>query len=231
MRHVDAQLMEPIVRRLEPLLDDVVFVGGQVTALLLTDPAATRTRVTVDVDIICPAVTRTQYERLAERLRTLGFREDTSEGAPICRWRSPDGILDVMPIGERALGFTNRWYPLAMETANQHVLPSGQRIRIPRAEVFLATKWSAVEGRAEGDYLGSHDLEDIVTLFAGRPELPGEVAAAGAGLRDYVAEQTARFFASEQWDYAILGALPDARFDPTLPSRVETRLRRVLAPD
>ena len=134
-----------------------------------------------------------------------------------------------MPVGERALGFTNRWYPLAMETANQHVLPSGQRIRIPRAEVFLATKWSAVEGRAEGDYLGSHDLEDIVTLFAGRPELPGEVAVAEAELRGYVAEQTSRFFASEQWDYAILGALPDARFDPTLPSRVEDRLRRVLA--
>ncbi|HEX6746641.1 MAG TPA: hypothetical protein VF092_05045 [Longimicrobium sp.] len=223
----NSRLLEPMARQLGPLLDEVVFVGGQVTGLLFTDPAAARTRVTVDVDVICSAVTRVQYERVAERLRALGFREDSSAGAPICRWRSEAGILDVMPLGERALGFANRWYPLAFETSRTHTLPSGMRIRIPRAEVFLATKWSAVEGRAGGDYIGSHDLEDIVSLFAGRPELPDEVAAAEPELRGWIAEQTRNFLASSDAAYAIAGALPDARFDPALPMRVESRLRRV----
>jgi hypothetical protein len=36
-------------RRLEPLLDQLAFVGGQMTELLVTDPAAVRPRPTDDV--------------------------------------------------------------------------------------------------------------------------------------------------------------------------------------
>jgi hypothetical protein len=49
-----------------------------------------------------------------ERLRALGFLEDTSEGAPLCRWVHSGTILDVMPLDEKILGFSNRWYRAAM---------------------------------------------------------------------------------------------------------------------
>ncbi len=46
------QLLEAAARVLEPLLDEVVFVGGCVTGLLITDPAAAGMRPTTDVDVI-----------------------------------------------------------------------------------------------------------------------------------------------------------------------------------
>ncbi len=73
-----------VARRLDDLLEDVVFVGGMVRELLITDPAAGPARPTVDVDCIID-VSRAGHVAFARRLRALGFREDSSEGAPICR--------------------------------------------------------------------------------------------------------------------------------------------------
>lgn len=95
-RHV----LEAVASKLEPVIDDLVFVGGQVVELLLTDPAAVRIRATIDVDVVV-AGTRSDYHRMEDRLRELGFTNDTSDGAPICRWRTEDGyVLDLMPADE-----------------------------------------------------------------------------------------------------------------------------------
>lgn len=44
-----------VANLLRPLLSEVVFVGGQVAELLVTDPAATGIRATDDVDVIVSA--------------------------------------------------------------------------------------------------------------------------------------------------------------------------------
>jgi hypothetical protein len=75
-----------VARRLGELRDGVVFVGGAVLPLLLTDPAAGAPRPTDDVDLAVELTTLLEYHRLGDRLRALGFREDDAPGAPICRW-------------------------------------------------------------------------------------------------------------------------------------------------
>ena len=40
------------VERLGPVADEMVFLGGCATGLLITDPAAPSVRVTMDVDVI-----------------------------------------------------------------------------------------------------------------------------------------------------------------------------------
>jgi len=45
-------LFEAVVRLLAPVLDELVFVGGCTTGLLITDPAASGIRPTRDVDAI-----------------------------------------------------------------------------------------------------------------------------------------------------------------------------------
>jgi hypothetical protein len=74
-----------VARALGPLTEELVFVGGQVGELLVTDSAAVRVRPTQDVDVICEVASRSEYYQLGERLRTRGFREDQTEGAPIDR--------------------------------------------------------------------------------------------------------------------------------------------------
>lgn len=106
-------------RRIRPLLTDVVFVGGQMVELLVTDPAAVRMRPTDDVDVVVPVTTRTAYRQLQQQLAELGFRPDMRDGAPICRVRTSDDlVLDAMPLDEEILGFSNRWYPLAIRHAS-----------------------------------------------------------------------------------------------------------------
>jgi len=43
-------------------------------------------RATIDVDVIVEVTTLARHHRFSNQLRQLGFIEDTSGGAPICRW-------------------------------------------------------------------------------------------------------------------------------------------------
>jgi hypothetical protein len=99
------------------LVDRLVFLGGCATGLLLTDVAAPPIRVTQDVDVITEVATMAEYYQLAELLRAGGFQADTTENAPICRWKAGDLLLDVMPTNPQLLGFGSVWYQEAFETA------------------------------------------------------------------------------------------------------------------
>jgi hypothetical protein len=54
-------------------------------------------------------------------------------------------------------------------------------------DAIVATKLEAFRGRSGGDVFASHDLEDIVAVVDGRPEIVEEIAAAAADVRAYVA--------------------------------------------
>src|SRR5688572_26192329 len=162
--------LEAAVRVLQPLLDELVFAGGCATGLLITDPAAGSVRPTMDVDTITEVASYAEYATLSERLRGLGLGEDSSEGAPTCRWRYRDLIIDVMPTDEQVLGFSNRWYAPAIAAA-QRIRIADLDVRVITAVYFLATKLEAFRGRGRNDYKGSHDLEDVIAVVDGRPEL------------------------------------------------------------
>lgn len=112
-------LLQDAAAKLSPLLREIVFVGGCATGLLITDPGAAEVRRTYDVDVIAEIASYGDYLLFAERLRALGFQEDTSEGAPLCRWQHKRLILDVMPLDEGILGFSTRWYADAWWHATQ----------------------------------------------------------------------------------------------------------------
>ena len=124
-----------------PLLPRFVFVGGCATGLRITDPASAPVRVTRDVDVIADLASYGEYSALGERLRSLGFREDDSEGAPACRWAAGDLLLDVMPATGSPLGFTK---PLVcggdpaiarVRTGSRRPHPSGDRPALPSHQV------------------------------------------------------------------------------------------------
>lgn len=180
-----------VVELLAPLLDRLVFVGGATTGLFISDVAASSVRVTRDVDSIVDVTTYAQYADLSDELRALGLSEDTSEGAPLCRWRGENVLVDVMPTDERILGFSNRWYPVAINTAQ--VIDIGRNAaRIVTPPLFVATKLEAFHGRGAGDVFRSHDLEDIAAVVDGREELIDEIAAANGDVRMPRAKPAAR---------------------------------------
>ena len=215
-------------RRIAAHLPDVVFVGGQMTELLVTDPAAIRVRPTNDVDVVVHVTTRTAYHRLQGRLREVGFSPDARPGAPLCRMRTTDDlVLDVMPLDERILGFTNRWYRLALDTAVPVELAPDLVIRAISAPAFLASKWEAFRGRGHDDPMASHDVEDIITLVAGRPSIVREVVTLQSDARAFIAEETRAFLANPWADEIVAGNLPDARAIPGFTDVVLERLKEL----
>jgi len=148
MRDPNRALLEEAAHVLQPFLDELVFLGGCATGLLLTDPAAAGLRATRDVDAITEVVSYAEYDRLSERLRAVGLSEDTTEGAPLCRWRKGTLLIDIMPTAESVLGFTNRWYIPALASAQLTKLGELQ-IRVITPVYFLATKLEAFRARHE----------------------------------------------------------------------------------
>jgi predicted nucleotidyltransferase len=140
-------------RLLRPLLGELVFVGGTVTGLLITDEAAAGPRTTLDVDAIAEITSYAEYAAFGDRLRALGFQEDTREGAPLCRWVHHGTTLDVMPLDQKILGFSNRWYRAAMESSVTVRLWDDLEIRIVTSPFFIATKLEAFQGPREGRLL------------------------------------------------------------------------------
>jgi hypothetical protein len=112
---------------------------------------------------------RGDYYRLSESLRDLDFTEDASEDAPVCRWLIDGIAVDVMPTDEEILGFSNQWYPQALRLATTMEIAEKMAIRVVTGPYFLATKIEAFYSRGKGDFIASHDMEDIVTLLDGRP--------------------------------------------------------------
>ncbi|MBU4563904.1 MAG: hypothetical protein KMY53_09440 [Desulfarculus sp.] len=163
-----------VARRLGELRKDMVFVGGSVLELLISDPAQPPVRPTLDVDLVVGASSWSEFTRQQDKLRDLGFREDPN--GPICRWNIDGIAVDLMPAEEGVQGYiTNRWYAAAMRTA-QVIELAGLEIKVISAPCFLATKLEAFDGRGERDFMASHDLEDLVAVVDGREELAEEVA-------------------------------------------------------
>ena len=182
MSYPNLDLLERAAAMLQPLLPEIVFVGGCATGLLITDPGVAAVRRTYDVDVITEIASYADYVVLSDRLRELGFEEDSREGAPLCRWQYGDLVLDVMPLDAKILGFSNRWYADALRTSADVSLPGGLIIRAITAPYFLGTKFEAFRGRGQGDYFASHDLEDLVAVIDGRTSILQEVQEASPRL-------------------------------------------------
>jgi len=126
------------------------------------------------------------------------------EDEPVCRWLIEGVKVDIMPTEESILGFSNRWYSQALKYAERRRLADDLNIRLVTAPYFLATKMEAFFGRGGGDYLTSHDMEDIVTLIDGRREIVEEVDKADPELNVYLADR----FSKLLHDGAFQDALP-----------------------
>ncbi len=103
-------------------------------------------------------------------------------------------------------------------------LPNGQVMRLVTAPLFLATKFEAFHGRGRGDFLASHDLEDLITVIDGRAELFDEIKAGDAVLRRYIAAEMADLLSAGDFLDALPGQLPG---DVASQARLPQLLRRM----
>ena len=199
-----------IADALGDLRNDVIFVGGSTAGLLLTDPVAASIRATKDVDAIVEAATLQQYYQLESYLPAAGFVRDVNSDV-ICRWkhRASEVLFDLMPVDPAILGFSNRWYPEAARTAIRVRLSARIEIRMIAAPAFIATKLQAFLDRGAGDFLASHDLEDVLNVVDGRPSIVDELRSASREFRRFVRETLSTLVSEPRFADYLPGLLAD----------------------
>lgn len=211
-------MLQAIANALGDLTDELVFVGGCAVGLLITEPARPPARATTDVDVIAEVISYNEYRRLGERLKNAGFAENSDH---TCRWQLGQLLVDVMPTTE-VLGFKNAWYAEATRQATPRDLPSGKRIRLVSAPLFLATKIEAFHGRGDGDYASSRDIEDIVTVVDGRTELLGEIRGNVPDVIAYLKDEVDELLSTPRFVESIAYHLhPDSASQARAPMIIE----------
>lgn len=219
--------LKTVARRLEPLRTKTVFLGGAIVGLLVTDPAGAKARPTKDVDVVVEVATYLEYTKLEAQLQDLGFLHGQEEGAPICRWLV-DGIkVDVMPPDPAVIGFSNPWYPEAIRYALPFPLEPRLEIHRIRAPYFVATKLAAFASRGQGDFLGSPDIEDVVIVLDGRPELGEEIAEGPPALRGFLASESRTLLGTPAFREALAGHLDPDEASQAREGLILSRLHQI----
>jgi hypothetical protein len=180
------EMLMVVARVLNQLPQPVVYTGGATISLYLDALSARDMRPTDDVDCVVEVTSQREYYQLSATLRELGLSEDTSPGAPLCRWLCEGIKLDVMPVDPQILGFGNRWYQQGVASSIDLTLPNGVKIKIFSIAYLLASKIEAFGSRGCNQFYFSKDFEDIITLFNGCPNLITEIAASEVEVRTFI---------------------------------------------
>ena len=216
------EMIKKTAEYLGDLCEKVAFLGGATTGLLITDPGSPEPRPTMDIDVIIEIISIKEYYQLEATLRSLGFKQSMKNEDPICRWIIDNIILDVMPTEEKILGFSNKWYPEALENSMLYEITKNLKINLVTAPYFLATKIEAFYGRGNNDFLCSHDMEDIITVIDGREELIEEVRKSSDELRIFISTTFKNFLQNDSFIESLSGhLLPDSASQARLPILVQ----------
>jgi len=200
------------------------FLGASVLPLLVDNPAVQEIRPTIDIDLSVQVVTLPALYELEERLRALGFRHDTREGAPICRWLVEGVTVDVMPTESAVFGMASEWFHEAVTTATKMDFGAGVQAPVITRPCFLATKLTAYRDRGAKDPYMSKDLEDIVTLFDGCQETGVLLSEGSAALQNFIANNIQAHLEDPEFVEAVEGCF---RADPVSRERSRIVLARM----
>jgi predicted nucleotidyltransferase len=220
MANPNLALLIAIAQAMGPLCEQVVFVGGCATGLLVDDVDLMDVRPTEDVDAIVEVASLAAYHQLADQLMQRGFQQTMADNTPPFRWFWNRMQLDLVPLDEKVLGFANPWYRVGFDAALSVELADGLLLRHLSAPHFLATKFEAFKDRGQNDVYLSHDVEDIMTVMEGRRSVVQDMTAAHAAVRTHVGQSVAALLNMPAFHNALPGLLSNPEREPTVRARL-----------
>jgi len=186
-RTINLKVVEKVALALEELNDEVIYVGGAVVSLYVTDEGAEQPRPTKDIDISVQVSSYAQMNQFQESLASKKIFPAPTENV-MYRYTYEDVLIDFIPFEETPLGPTNKWlkpgfkkaYPITIGKAKIKILP---------VSMFLATKWEAYKNRG-GDPRMSHDFEDIIYIIDNNLNLIDDVVNADKDVQTFLKEMS-----------------------------------------
>lgn len=159
---INLKIVEKVASTLEEINDDVIYVGGAVVSLYVTDEGAEQPRPTKDIDIAVQISTYYQMDQLRKKLADKNIFPAPEETV-LYRYTYEDILIDFIPYEATPLGPTNRWLKPGFKKAYP-IKIGGAEIKILPVSLFLATKWEAFKSRGRDPRM-SHDFEDIIYVI------------------------------------------------------------------
>jgi hypothetical protein len=218
-------MVKTVVRALGDKNNAFIFIGGVVVNLYANQSAAPESRPTIDVDCVVEIKSLSKYRELEATLRSLGFRHDTRDGAPRCRWIYDDIVVDVMPTPYEE-EFTNKWIQAGLSRPQDYQLDNEYFVKILPAPLFLATKLEAMKNRGLGDLRQSKDFEDVVFILLNRKNIVREIEEEETDVFTFIATQCKDLLEMEVIDEAISAVL-DPGEGPGIVRRVKDVMKEI----
>lgn len=184
------------------LNEEVVFVGGRIVGLLITDELEDDVRPTYDIDVAVNITGIVANYDLEKKLIQLGFKP---EGTINCRYLHGETIIDVMHTDGKLQGLNTKWYPEGFANAVSIQLDEHTTIKTFNAVYFIAAKLEAFKDRSytHNDYFDCKDLEDIINVINGRPQVVDEIREAASNVRAFIAKFINTLIEDPKWFDAI----------------------------
>lgn len=221
-RHI--RLIKEVAGALGDLNERVVYVGGAVVSLYVTDPAARDVRPTDDVDITLEITSLGKLEALRQELIEKGFRQ-SPEDSVMCRFRYKGTKVDVMATREIGWAPANPWFGPGLKDLRQ-IEVDPFTLRILSMPYFLATKISAFRSRSK-DPRTSHDLEDVVYVLDNRDDIAAEIRSAPEDVKCYLAGEFEELLKNASIKEAMIANL-EYGIQAERFALIEVQLREVL---
>ena len=173
-----------------------------------------------------PILTFTDNLSLHQTFRPAAFSQPGRQISALKSRPDPDAAVSLC--SGRAYGWNRecRVIEIACRASYGIELNEGCRGRGRQAWVAvdpIALRWK-IKSRGRGDYLMSHDMEDIVAVLDGRPEVVGEIGRARITLRQHLLESFRELLESHRFREALSDPLAP---DRASQSRVPTILSRI----
>jgi len=202
---INRAVTKKVATALEELNERVVYVGGAMVSLYIDDPAADDVRPTKDLDISMEIASVVELEEIRVKLNDKGFRQSHQDDVR-CRFRYEDVLVDVMATKEIDWAPTNPWFAPGFKNKQSYFIEDVE-IKILPLPYFLATKYSAFDGRGRIDPRTSHDFEDIVYLLNYTSSLVEQVLNSDPSVKAYLQESFNEILNSNILQEAVLGNL------------------------
>lgn len=223
------EMIKIVARALGELNEQAVFVGGATVPFYLPEVYLSQARPTEDIDLVMDIIGRNKNSINEDILRKKGFKHNTSEGAPICRWIYKDFKVDIMSTDDSALGFTNKWYKEGVEKAIE-VISDPVKVRIFSLPYFIASKIEAFKGRGNSDYQGSSDMEDIISVLEVSPKDMFEdvLDRCTDNLKSYIKKEFRQLLKTSDFADALPGAIFNRADGPKAVKSLKDRMANCL---
>ncbi|NQX98954.1 MAG: nucleotidyl transferase AbiEii/AbiGii toxin family protein [Flavobacteriales bacterium] len=180
---INLKVVEKVALALGDLNENVIFVGGAVVSLYVTDEGAEQPRPTKDIDISVQISSYSEMDQLREELARKKIYPATT-ATVMYRYTFEDILIDFIPYEETPLGPTNSWLKPGFKKA--YPVKIGEtEIKILPVSLFLATKWEAYNSRGSDPRM-SHDFEDIIYVIDNNIGLIDDVTKADKNVQRFL---------------------------------------------